>query len=272
MLYSLIDSLQKLALGRAFFLAYSGGLDSRFLAHIAERAGISFVLLHVRGPHVTSFETDYAIEWARKRLFSLELLDFDPLVLPDVQKNNKERCYACKRAIFEIMLTHIGAKGLSDFLLCDGSNHSDLGKFRPGLRALKELGIVSPLALASFEKQHIYSYAKESGLEDPSQKARPCLLTRFPYGVEPSVELLKQIEEGEAFILHYFKEKLSELPDFRLRFLPSGNATNFSLHVDRELSLSLQKDLIQGLAQKGIVLHIEYLRELSGFFDEKPSL
>lgn len=180
-----------LAAGNRFALAYSGGLDSRFLAHAAQRFGFEPVLLHIVGPHIPPEETDYARHWAASRELAYEELPADPLDLALVASGDRRRCYACKRNLFSLL------KARTDLPLCDGTNASDAGQYRPGIRAVEELGILSPLASAGLTKADIHRCAALTGMEDPEQKARPCLLTRLPYGMKPERSLLAGLAAGE---------------------------------------------------------------------------
>ena len=119
----LLDRLQ--ILGR-FTLGYSGGIDSRFLAHAAIHARVPVELVHGTGPHIAPDETAYAARWAEGRKLPLRLLYIDPLQLPAVAQGGKGRCYVCKRHLFEQM----AAVTIGPF--CDGSNASDASLFRPG--------------------------------------------------------------------------------------------------------------------------------------------
>ena len=157
-----------LAAGNRFALAYSGGLDSRFLAHAAQRFGFEPVLLHIVGPHIPPEETDYARHWAASRELAYEELPTDPLDLALVASGDRRRCYACKRNLFSLL------KARTDLPLCDGTNASDARQYRPGIRAVEELGILSPLASAGLTKADIHRCAALTGMEDPEQKARPC--------------------------------------------------------------------------------------------------
>ena len=183
-----------LAAGNRFALAYSGGLDSRFLAHAAQRFGFEPVLLHIAGPHIPPEETDYARHWAASRELAYEELPADPLDLALVASGDRRRCYACKRNLFSLL------KARTDLPLCDGTNASDAGQYRPGIRAVEELGILSPLASAGLTKADIHRCAALTGMEDPEQKARPCLLTRLPYGMKPERSLLAGLAAGERAV------------------------------------------------------------------------
>lgn len=194
-----------------FAVAFSGGLDSRFLGHAAKLCGCDFLLLHARGPHVPEAETAYAIDWAQKSGLPLALLDFDPLEIEETRQNGRGRCYFCKKALFT-KLSECGRK------LADGTNAGDLDMFRPGLQALRELDVFSPLAAAGLDKAAIRKFAALTGLENPGQKARPCLLTRFAYGKSPGYETLSRLGAAEKELSGIFGNEI----DFRLRLAPEA--------------------------------------------------
>ena len=128
-------------------VAFSGGLDSRFLCFALRRAGCDVLALHATGPHVPQAESEAARRWARAQGLPLLEVRHDPLSLPEVAVNSRERCYACKRALMRRLREALAAAG-GCRILCDGSNADDLTAFRPGQRAVREAGVLSPLALA----------------------------------------------------------------------------------------------------------------------------
>ncbi|WP_459822244.1 ATP-dependent sacrificial sulfur transferase LarE [Desulfomicrobium salsuginis] len=241
-------------------VALSGGVDSRFLAHAALRAGTVPHLVHVRGPHVAPTETAYALRWARRQGLSARVLDLDPLALPEVAAGHRERCYACKSFLFRRIADC--ARGA----LCDGSNASDGAQFRPGLRALRELCVLSPLAEAGLTKDDIRRLGRQTGLEWPGQQSRACLLTRLPYGMPPEPGLLARLAEGERAvegILH--QAGLADAP-FRLRV---SDTDCYELHV---AAASLPRHVIEQLIG---TLHgmgfpsstVRCMSAVSGYFD-----
>lgn len=187
-------------------VALSGGVDSRFLVHMAQRAGCRVHVLHAAGPHVAERETRHALHWARARGLGVTVVPFDPLELPPVASGAQDRCYHCKKAMMLALLATA-----TPHPLCDGTNADDLAAHRPGLRALRELGIRSPLAEAGLQKADIRRTGEATGLEDPQQAARPCLLTRLPYGMSPEAGMLRNLARAEAAL-----EDMG-LDDFRLR-------------------------------------------------------
>ena len=120
-------------------VALSGGLDSRFLAHAARLANCDTLLLHASGSHVSPRESEGAKLWAAGQGLPLRVISFDPLALPAVAENTRERCYFCKKALLETLRPHAAG-----YTLCDGTQADDLlHPHRPGQRALKEAGLRS---------------------------------------------------------------------------------------------------------------------------------
>lgn len=232
----LFNLLRGLAGKGTVHLAYSGGLDSRFLGWAMRSAGLEAVLWHVRGPHVPGWETGLALSRAEAMRCRVHVLTVNPLDIPEVRANGKERCYFCKRVLFSRIMEAMQQRypaGKGGTPLCDGSNFSDREGYRPGLRALAELGVRSPLAEAGLDKAEIRRLAAVHGLEAPHQRSRPCLLTRFAYGLEPDLEMLARVDEVEvvtASVLEDFQKseygkrssgKLA-VPDFRIRVTERG--------------------------------------------------
>lgn len=200
-------------------VACSGGLDSRLLVHTALMVSREYGLrpplaLHVAGPHMSRAESERAVRWAESAGVDLRVVRVNPLTEPQVAANARDRCYWCKKRLFE-MLGEV-ASDLGCATLADGSNTSDRGQYRPGMRALAELGIRSPLAEADLTKADIHACAAATGLADPDQRPRPCLLTRLPYDTPVSESVLRELEVLEARVDAFFAVESG--PDFRLRF------------------------------------------------------
>lgn len=240
-----------------FVLAFSGGLDSRFLAHVAHSARLPFEAVHVEGPHVSPKQSELALNWLKKRNIVAHRVQFNPLPILDVQLNSKNRCYACKKEMF----LHICALSRGRPVL-EGSNKSDLSKFRPGLRAIEELGVISPLAFNNIGKPQIISLAKATGLDNPEQPSRPCLLTRFEYGMTPSEELLKKITAAEEEI---FNEGFN---DFRLRLRqeePPLLQVAWAEAAKMEQKQAKLQQILNWHGFENVEIHAEI--NLSGYFD-----
>lgn len=266
---SLLDRLQRAILEAApdgmFALAYSGGLDSRFLAHAAHLYGMKPLLLHVTGPHVPMDETTFARNWAEKHALSFQEVFVNPLSLPSVAAGARDRCYACKKELF----TCLRAK--SSLPLFDGTNTSDASVYRPGIRAVRELGVISPLALAGLGKKEIHFLAEQTGMEQPLQKARPCLLTRLPYGTTPTKEILSALAAGEAAARAVLAREKRFDVDLRLRLVAPDRLELHFLASDMEtMGEAFRNELVREVmtAMPGYpspVLSAQ--KSLSGFFD-----
>jgi uncharacterized protein len=233
-------------------VALSGGLDSRFLAHAARLASCDILLLHASGPHVSPRDSERARLWAAGQGLPLRVIPFNPLTLPAVAENSKERCYSCKKALLETLRPY--AAGC---VLCDGTQADDLvHPHRPGLRALKEASLHSPLAEAGIGKTQIRELAAASGLIQAEQPARPCLLTRLAYGLRPEAGMLARLAAAETEL-----EDLG-LRDFRLRLTPATQ-----LHV-LALPENMENSVMRVLAGHGFAeALLVRLETLSGFFD-----
>lgn len=247
----------------ALAVALSGGVDSRFLCLALQREGIPFLALHAGGPHVPEAESRAALHWAAARGLELEVVPFSPLALPEVVSGSRERCYACKKALLAALRERLEARGLTEALLCDGSNADDLHAHRPGLRALREAGVASPLAEAGVTKAELRRLGACWGLEDPDQTARPCLLTRFAYGCRPEETVLRRLAAAEAALAALTDtDGRPALGDFRLRLCP-------------EPVLQHERPLDTAAAQVGHILHatgfwpceLRQAARISGFFD-----
>jgi uncharacterized protein len=179
-------------------LLFSGGLDSSLLlAAAAKVLGPGLTAITFTGPHTVPGEV--AAAWALARRFRVHHLvrEFDPLSLPEFRHNRPERCYACKRAIITRAWEIAVARGLS--VLWDGTNVDDLADFRPGLRALRELRVESPLLRAGLGKRDIRALSQALGLNG-RRSAQSCLATRFPYNTELTREDLARVGRGEAWL------------------------------------------------------------------------
>lgn len=267
--------LRGMATQGAVFIACSGGLDSRFLAHAACLAGISPTLLHVAGPHVPARESEQAAARASRMGLPLRVVPVDPLETPEVRANGRERCYFCKRALFARLLAEARAAG-GEPVLCDGSNASDRQGYRPGLRALAELGIRSPLAEVGLEKPEIRELAALTGLEAPDQPSRPCLLTRFAYGVQPTPDLLARVDAAELAVEESWLamqtpdvvSSASSVPDYRVRLAGEGLVLQMALPPEREAAFMAA--LTARLAALGLPAPLLAAGEaVSGYFDRR---
>lgn len=249
----------------AIAVALSGGIDSRFLCHAAQLCGADVLAIHVSGPYIPATETAWATAWAKKRGLPFKLARFDPLSTPAIANNATDRCYHCKKGIIGAISALLRESQEDHRLICDGSNLDDQKAYRPGVAALAEAGVRSPLAETGFAKPAIRSVAAKTGLELPWQASRPCLLTRFHYGMRitaPYLALVERLEEQIKTVL----AALPNPPDFRLRFCPQP-----VLHLTAPIPEheAILRDL---LAQNGLPdCSFKLLSTLSGYFDRCES-
>jgi len=256
----LVTELTRLAPG---LIAVSGGLDSRFLAHVARRLGLPFHLLHLTGPHIPAAESRAALAWCAGLGLPHHRLTVDPLALPEVLSNTRERCYACKKQLFAAAMELAGSLGLANVL--EGSQASDTTAFRPGRRALAELGVKSPLAEAGLTKPDIRRLGATLGLSAPDQPARPCLLTRLDYGLSPDAALLVRLAAAEEALAAL------GLVEFRLRLTAGGSCLQIA-SAEAEKARERAGEAAEILARHGFAAARMLLTEsVSGFFD-KPDM
>ena len=258
-------------------IAFSGGLDSRFLAFAARMFGYSVTLLHVYGPHVSPHESAFARTWADRHNLPFKRLFLNPLDDARIAANDELRCYFCKKRLFDDLL-----RLSAPLPLCDGTHASDTSAYRPGRKALRELGIYSPLEMAGFQKDDIRRIGADIGLDIPWQKARPCLLTRFPYGICADVPLLNALAGAEENMAKLMESCSRDAgiphggePDFRLRIqtvTPFG--ADVELHVREQRRSFTQSESFskkcRHLMNSIPLLRLQAIRHmdnLSGYFD-----
>ncbi len=180
-------------------VALSGGVDSALLVKLASTTGGRVEAVTFETGLTPKSDLDWAEKLAQEAGIPHHALSVDVLSLPAVRHNRPDRCYHCKKAVFEVLLGFAQTHGLAR--AADGTNADDLHIHRPGRKALEELGIVSPFAQCGFTKQEIRTWARELTLPVADRPSSPCLATRLPYGEELTPGRLKVIEQGED-ILH----------------------------------------------------------------------
>jgi uncharacterized protein len=185
------------SLGKAA-VAFSGGVDSSLLCHAAvEALGKNALAVTIVSPMLPKSEIDSAVNVAR--LVGIEhLLVEEAEIDGEVAANPKDRCYHCKKLEFGSILTVAGERGIHAVL--DGSNVDDLGDYRPGLKALEELGVVSPLRQAGLGKDEIRELSRRFGLPTWDKPAFACLASRIPYGESINRDKLARVEKAEDYL------------------------------------------------------------------------
>ena len=180
-------------------VAYSGGVDSTYLAATARDILKEKVLIVLaNSPVMEKEDFENARETAASLSFDIQEIEFNQLDVPDFAANTKDRCYHCKLTMLG-MLTEM-AKARRIRYVCDGSNYDDLSDYRPGLVAISELGVRSPLAECFLTKKEIRSLARIRGLSNWDKPAAPCLATRIPHHTPITPYVLGKVSSGESFI------------------------------------------------------------------------
>lgn len=181
-------------------VAFSSGVDSTFLLDVAhEVLGAKAVAFTAASPFVPQRDVDEAAAFCREKGIEHVVVPFDTLAIPGVAENPKDRCYLCKHALFSEMAELARARGLA--AVVDGSNLDDDGDYRPGRRALGELGIVSPLHAAGLTKADIRALSRERGLATWDKPSFACLASRFAYGEELTADGLDRVNRAEEFLM-----------------------------------------------------------------------
>ncbi len=190
-------------------LAFSGGVDSAYLLYAAVAAGAEVGAYYVKTQFQPEFETRDALRLASSLGVEPVLIRMDALETEQIAANPAERCYCCKKRIMDAVKTRAARDGFS--LVMDGTNASDDAGDRPGMRALREEGVRSPLRECGLTKAEIRRRSREAGLFTWNKPAYACLATRIPTGERITAEKLHAIEEAEDCLMGQGYE------DFRVR-------------------------------------------------------
>ncbi len=180
-------------------IAYSGGVDSNFLLKVAkDTLEENVVAITISAMMHSSREIEEAQNYAKEYDVNHILCNIDNLYLQEFIENGPLRCYHCKKFIFS-KIKEIASEHNIKYIL-DGTNLSDLDDYRPGLKVLEELNIVSPLKNAGLTKDDIRILSKELNISTYKKPSFSCLATRIPVGDKITKEKLRMIEEGENFL------------------------------------------------------------------------
>lgn len=245
-------------------VAFSGGVDSSLILKLAckeaERTGrtvygvLFHTMLHPSG------DIEEARKTAREAGAKFQVLEVDELGAAGIEDNPRDRCYRCKRYLFERLREKAEELGVRNIL--EGTNEDDMHMYRPGIQAVRELGILSPLAYAGLTKEEIRKLAREEGISVAGKPSTPCLATRFPYGSRLSYEEMGRVEEAEKW--------LRGLGLYNVRLRAHGEVAR--IETDKEdLGRILEKreeavSRLKALGYKYVALDLEGFR--SGSMDE----
>ncbi len=192
-------------------IAFSGGVDSTLLLHLACDSIKNDEVVAIT--MTSSFYPKWELEYARRVVTQLKVkhkvISIDPLAIDEIANNPPDRCYTCKKVAFTLMQEYANSIGID--YICDGSCYDDLQDYRPGFRAVQELGIHSPFIDYELNKSTISALSRELNIAGWSRPSCACLASRIPYHEPITVDKLKIVESAEDF-LHKF-----DLPEARVR-------------------------------------------------------
>ena len=176
-------------------LGFSGGVDSTYLLYAGLKYGADMRAYYVNAQFQPNFELEEAQNLAKHVGAKMTVMELDALADERVVANSPERCYYCKFGIFEALK----AKAKSDgyLVVIDGTNASDDADDRPGMKALKEMGVRSPLRECGITKDEVRKRSKEAGLPTWDKPPYACLATRIPFGRPITEEMLQRVESAE---------------------------------------------------------------------------
>lgn len=219
-------------------VAYSGGVDSAYLALCAQRAlGADVLALTALSPSYPRVQREMAERVAREFGFAHEYVDTREMQNAAYVKNEPDRCYHCKSELFSVLERICAERGFS--ALAYGINADDTRDFRPGHRAAHEHGVLAPLLAVGLSKAEIRFLSRRVGLPTADLPASPCLASRLPYGTPVTKLRLEQIEEGERRL------RALGFREFRLRH--HGELARIEVAAS-ELARALDSQLTQAIA------------------------
>ena len=264
MLDRLEDSLRALTDG-GVALAFSGGADSTLLLAVLSRLyknkPFALLALTMQSDLQPAQDVLQAAAYARGLGVPHKILTFDPLTVEAVRFNRTDRCYHCKQNVFSLFRKEADAAGIKHLL--DGTNADDLTVYRPGRKALKEAGVISPLARLGLTKANVRALSEQLGLPSAHKPSSPCLATRFPYDTPLDAATVRRAGSAEQAV----RDMFPDVRDVRLRV----HGTLARLEVSaRDLPAVAAKaqavaDLLKKIGYEFVTLDLEGFR--SGCFD-----
>ncbi|MDX2031028.1 MAG: ATP-dependent sacrificial sulfur transferase LarE [Blastocatellia bacterium] len=219
-------------------VAFSGGVDSAYLAYVAaDELGARALAVTGESPSYPDFQRQDALSLVEQFSIPHEFIVTEEIQDPNYQANPANRCYFCKHELFSKLAEVAGARGYA--FVCDGNNADDVGDYRPGRQAANELRVRSPLIEAELTKAEIRLLAQRAGLPIWDRPASACLSSRIPYGMPVTIEKLSVIERGEA--------RLRALGFQQMRVRHHGEIVRIEISLD-EMPRALDLDMTRRIA------------------------
>lgn len=237
-------------------IAFSGGVDSTFLLKAAVESRARTLAVTAFSETMPESELKFSEEMARLINAGHRVIRTNELQNPDFARNPVNRCFYCKDGLFSRLVEIARSEGYA--FIADGTNADDLSDWRPGREAALKHGVRSPLADAGLSKNEIRELSKTMGLPTWEKPASPCLSSRFPYGVEITLEALKRVELAEEFLkgLGFGELRVRNFGDTARLELDSDD---FEKLKDTELRKTIAEKL-KGLGYKQVTLDLEGFR------------
>lgn len=207
------------AVNNKIALAFSGGVDSAYLLYAGVACGADIKAYYVNSQFQPTFEMNHAVELKDQLGAEMEILPLDVLQFGEVIANPSNRCYYCKNGIFSTLINASRNDGYT--VLIDGTNASDDSGDRPGMKALQELKVLSPLRECGITKSEIRDLSKKANLFTWNKPSYACLATRVATGQEITADILTKVESSEDFLFSL------GFSDFRVRV--SGDSAKIQL-------------------------------------------
>lgn len=237
-------------------IAFSGGVDSSYLAYMAHAAlGRTALAITALSPSVPERQKQEALDFARRFGLNHRVIETGEVDKEEYRKNPPNRCYFCKTELYEKLQALALQLGIP--WIADGTNLDDLGDYRPGRQAAAEHNVRHPLAEAGMTKQDIRQLSRRAGLPTWDQPASPCLSSRFAYGIEITPERLRVVERGEELL------RALGFREFRVRY--HGELVRLEF-AGNELARALDPEMARTLAKEFKRLGFKYITlDLEGY-------
>ncbi|MGE5626976.1 MAG: ATP-dependent sacrificial sulfur transferase LarE [Solirubrobacterales bacterium] len=223
-------------------VAFSGGVDSTFLLKAAKDAlNDKAAAITIACPYIPKWEIEEAKKLAKIIGIRHELIEVADII-EEIRFNPKDRCYLCKKTVFSLIKDYADKNNYK--YVADGTNADDINDYRPGIRALKELSIKSPLLENGFTKSDIRNLSKELSLQTWDKPSYACLLSRIPYGAELKISDFSKIELSEKYLMDkgYRAVRVRAHGDLARIEVPRENLESlFNLDLLDEISSKLEE-------------------------------